>query len=251
MDREAILKNAALWRERIGEASARWGGAKICAVTKTRDAQTVNCLSGSGIDILGENRVQELLDKREALEPEFHLHLIGGLQTNKVRYIAPWIEMVQSLDRDALAEELSRRAIAADRVIPALVQVNIGREPQKGGVYEEELEAFVRRCAALPGLHVSGLMAIMPLTDEPEALRPLFRVPHRSEFRASPRRVAARKAALRARARLPARGPAGGLRRRHGLQQPAQRVRDQPLLAVGAVVRHDEIAVGDGLELVL
>lgn len=175
MDREAILKNAALWRERIGEASARWGGAKICAVTKTRDAQTVNCLSGSGIDILGENRVQELLDKREALEPEFHLHLIGGLQTNKVRYIAPWIEMVQSLDRDALAEELSRRAIAADRVIPALVQVNIGREPQKGGVYEEELEAFVRRCAALPGLHVSGLMAIMPLTDEPEALRPLFR----------------------------------------------------------------------------
>ena len=83
--------------------------------------------------------------------------------------------MVQSLDRDALAEELSRRAEAIGRVMDVLVQVNIAREPQKGGVSEEELPAFLKKCAALPGIHVRGLMAIMPLADDPEEVRPYFK----------------------------------------------------------------------------
>ena len=175
MEREEILKNAALWKERIGEASARWGGAEICAVTKTQDAQTVNCVWDAGIRTIGENRVQELMDKREDLHPGFNVQLIGSLQTNKVKYIAGWVDMVQSLDRDALAQELSRRAQEHNRVLPVLVQVNIAREPQKGGVDEDELEAFLRRCARLPGIEVRGLMAIMPLVSDPEELRPYFR----------------------------------------------------------------------------
>lgn len=175
MEREEILKNAALWKERIGEASARWGGAEICAVTKTQDAQTVNCVWDAGIRTIGENRVQELMDKREDLHPGFNVQLIGSLQTNKVKYIAGWVDMVQSLDRDALAQELSRRAQEHNRVLPVLVQVNIAREPQKGGVDEDELEAFLRRCARLPGIEVRGLMAIMPLISDPEELRPYFR----------------------------------------------------------------------------
>ena len=175
MEREEILKNAALWKERIGEASARWGGAEICAVTKTHDAQTVNCIWDAGIRTIGENRVQELMDKREALNPGFNVQLIGSLQTNKVKYIIDRVDMVQSLDRDALAEELSRRAEAAGRVLPVLVQVNIARDPQKGGISEEELPAFLRRCARLPGIHVQGLMSIMPLVDDPEQVRPYFR----------------------------------------------------------------------------
>ena len=175
MEREEILKNAALWKERIGEASARWGGAEICAVTKTHDAQTVNCIWDAGIRTIGENRVQELMDKREALNPGFNVQLIGSLQTNKVKYIAGWVDMVQSLDRDSLAQELSRRAQEHNRVLPVLVQVNIAREPQKGGVDEEELESFLRRCALLPGIQVRGLMAIMPLVSDPEALRSYFR----------------------------------------------------------------------------
>lgn len=173
MDR--LEENIRIWRERIGDASVRWGGAEICAVTKTHDAQTINPAYDCGIRIIGENRVQELMGKIDALHPGFDIHLIGSLQSNKVKYIAERIAMVQSLDRLSLAEELSRRALEHERVIPALVQVNIAREPQKGGVGEEELPGFIRRCAELPGIRIRGLMAIMPISEDPEALRPLFR----------------------------------------------------------------------------
>ena len=173
--RDIIFNNVRVWRERIADASAKWGGAQICAVTKTQSAETVNLAWEAGLTTIGENRVQELLDKREALNPGFSVQLIGSLQTNKVKYIAGWVDMVQSLDRDALAAELSRRAETSGRRLPVLVQVNIAREPQKGGIHEEELDAFVRRCALLPGIQVRGLMAIMPLTDDPESLRPYFR----------------------------------------------------------------------------
>lgn len=170
-----LESNIALWRERIGNASAKWGGAEICAVTKTVDVETINRAAKAGIRVIGENRVQELQSKIDRLDPSFEIHLIGSLQTNKVRPIVGRVAMVQSLDRDALAQELSRRASAAGVVMPALVQVNIAREPQKGGVDEDSLENFIRRCAALPGIRIDGLMAIMPLADDPEAVRPYFR----------------------------------------------------------------------------
>ena len=175
MNREELLLNIRDWRERIGNASARWGGAEICAVSKTVDPGTINMAWEGGIRTLGENRVQELMGKYDALNPAFDIHLIGRLQTNKVRFIVDKVAMVQSLDRDALALELSRRAEACGRALPVLVQVNIGREAQKAGVDEAELTPFVRRCGALPGLRVQGLMAIMPIADDPEAVRPLFR----------------------------------------------------------------------------
>lgn len=174
MDRESILKNVRDWQQRIGEASAKWGGAQICAVTKTQSPEQINAVWDAGIRIIGENRVQELMEKRDALHPGFEVHVIGGLQTNKVKYVAPWVDMIQSLDRDALAEALSLRA-GSQRRLPVLVQVNIAREPQKGGVLEEDLEESVRRWARLPGIEIRGLMAIMPLSDEPESLRVYFR----------------------------------------------------------------------------
>ncbi len=175
MEREALIANIAEWRERIDEASARWGGAEICGVSKTVDPETINMAWEGGIRTLGENRVQELLGKLDRLDPRFQIHLIGQLQTNKVRQIVGKVAMIQSLDRDALAEEISRRAAAAGIEVPALVQVNIGREPQKAGVDEEELLPFLKRAAELPGLRVEGLMAIMPIADDPEDVRPLFR----------------------------------------------------------------------------
>ncbi len=175
MNREDILHNIGVWRERVGNASAKWGGAEICAVTKTVDAATINLAWEGGIRTLGENRVQELLGKLEQLNPDYAIHLIGRLQTNKVRAIVGRVAMVQSLDREALALELSRRAEAAGLQVPVLVQVNIGREPQKAGVDEDELMPFLRLCGALPGIRVKGLMAIMPVADDPEDVRPLFR----------------------------------------------------------------------------
>ena len=170
-----LESNIALWQERIGNASAKWGGAEICAVTKTVDVETINRARAAGIKTIGENRVQELMGKLDRLDPAFQIHLIGQLQTNKVRPIIGKVAMVQSLDRDALAQELSRRAVAADTVVPALVQVNIAREPQKSGVDEEDLQGFIARTSALPGLRIEGLMAIMPFVDDPETIRPYFK----------------------------------------------------------------------------
>lgn len=170
-----LENTVALWRERIGNASAKWGGAQICAVTKTVDAERINRAYDAGIRIIGENRVQELMGKIDALNPGFEIHLIGSLQTNKVKPIVGRVAMVQSLDRDSLALELSRRAQMAGIEIPALVEVNIAREPQKGGIDEDELPGFIERCSRLEGIRVEGLMAVMPFADDPEDVRPYFR----------------------------------------------------------------------------
>lgn len=175
MEREAILRNIADWKKRIDEASAKWGGAEICAVTKTQSAETINIAWDGGIRIIGENRVQELMEKADQLNPSYDVQLIGSLQTNKVKYIIDRVSTIQSLDRASLADEISRRAAAKGKTMQALIQVNIAREAQKGGIDEDELESFIRRCAQLPGLKICGLMAIMPLTAEPEELRPYFR----------------------------------------------------------------------------
>ena len=172
---DTLLQNISEWRARIDEASVKWGGCTICGVSKTVDAQTVNRAWEGGIRILGENRVQEVLAKKPELDPRFEIHLIGQLQTNKVKQILPQVAMIQSLDREALALEISRRASAMGIEMPVLLQVNIGREPQKSGVFEEELDAFASACSALPGLRVKGLMTVMPACEDPEEIRPLFR----------------------------------------------------------------------------
>ena len=175
MDREKLEANIALWSERIAEASARWGGAQICAVTKTQSAETVNMAHAAGLNLIGENRVQELMSRIDQFDPDLHIHLIGSLQTNKVKYIMGRVEMIQSLDRDVLADEISRRAVTAGLEMPVLVQVNIAREAQKGGIDEDDLLPFIRRCAEKPGLRVRGLMAIMPIATDSETVRPYFR----------------------------------------------------------------------------
>ena len=175
MNQEALLKNIHDWQQRIGEASAKWGGAEICGVSTTIDPETINMAWDGGIRTLGENRVQELMSKIDVLNPDYKIHLIGQLQTNKVKYIVDRVDMIQSVDRDALADEIDRRATAAGRVMPVLVQVNIAKEPQKAGIDEESLLPFIRRLSGMRGLKVEGLMAIMPIADDPEAVRPYFR----------------------------------------------------------------------------
>jgi pyridoxal phosphate enzyme (YggS family) len=175
MDRALLAANLNTCRSRLREASARWGEVTICAVTKTRDAETINMAYDEGVRIIGENRVQEAREKFPALNPDFCLHIIGQLQTNKVKYLVGMARMVQSLDRMPLAREIDLRAGRAGVRMPVLVQVNIAAESQKAGIPEAELVPFLREIARLPGLSVEGLMAIMPLTPDQEALRPLFR----------------------------------------------------------------------------
>ena len=102
------------------------------------------------------------------------MHMIGRLQSNKVKYIVNDVCMIHSLDSLSLAREIDRQAQKAEKQMPVLVQVNVAKEPQKGGIGEEELFPFLRECARLPGLRVSGLMAIMPLGAERDQLFSLF-----------------------------------------------------------------------------
>ena len=125
MNREDLLANIALWRERVGNASAKWGGAEICGVSKTVDPETINLAWEGGIRVLGENRVQELLGKIDDLNPGYSIHLIGQLQTNKVRPIIDRVAMIQSVDRENLAREISRRAVAARVEMPVSVMLKL------------------------------------------------------------------------------------------------------------------------------
>jgi pyridoxal phosphate enzyme (YggS family) len=162
---ELIAKNIDDWKKRLN-------GVKICAVTKTMPVSDLNAAVRAGADAVGENRVQELTDKLEKIEPGAQVHLIGRLQTNKVRYIIGKVDLIQSLDRDELALEISKRSVQKDTATRALVQVNIAREPQKGGVDPDALFPLLERLSRLPGLQVDGLMAVMPLADDPEDVRP-------------------------------------------------------------------------------
>ncbi len=163
-------------RQELTKASAAWGRPpRIIAVSKTVAPDLINPLADMGAWDLGENRVQEMLAKMPLLHPKFRMHLIGRLQTNKVKYIINKVCLIHSLDRMELAGEIGRQAKKAGRVMDVLLQVNIAGEAQKGGIPPKEAEGFLRECALLPGLAVRGLMAIMPLAQDAESLRPLFR----------------------------------------------------------------------------
>lgn len=172
---EIVSRVEAIRRE-LDEASlARWGRApQIMAVSKNVPAARVNEVLLAGITRLGENRVQEMLQKRPELDATFQIDCIGRLQTNKVKYIIDKVGMIQSLDRQDLAQEIDRRAQQHNLRMPVLIQVNIGDEPQKGGVRIEELLPFVRYASKLSGLCVCGLMAVMPDLRDEAALRPYF-----------------------------------------------------------------------------
>ena len=155
--------------------SEPWGRCpKLIAVTKYSTPQEILPLKDLNVTDIGENRVQSLRDKLPFLEGKFSIHLIGQLQSNKVKYIIKDVCLIHSLDHASLAQEIDRQAQKAGLRMPVLIQVNIAREPQKGGVTEEELFPFLRDCARLPGLWVKGLMTMMPLGAAEEEIVPLF-----------------------------------------------------------------------------
>ena len=170
-----LEERVALVRSVLKKESAPWGREpKLIAVTKYSTPQEILPLAELGVTDIGENRVQALREKLPFLQEKFSIHLIGRLQTNKVKYIIKDVCLIHSLDSTALAQEIDRQAQKAGRVMPVLVQVNVAREPQKGGVAEEELLPFLREWARLPGMQIKGLMAIMPLGAEREALNGYF-----------------------------------------------------------------------------
>lgn len=143
----------------------------LIAVSKTQAADRIRPALTAGHRVFGENRVQEAQSKwpalRDATPDPVTLHLIGPLQTNKVREAVALFDVIQTVDRLRLAQALATEMERQDRRLPVLIQVNTGEEPQKAGVPPREAEAFVHQCRADLGLDVQGLMAIPPLDDAP------------------------------------------------------------------------------------
>jgi pyridoxal phosphate enzyme (YggS family) len=173
-----IRANLGRVQEAVARACARAGRSPdhvlLIAVSKTVEAERIRLAVAAGVAALGENRVQEARDKIEVLGRPVPWHLIGSLQTNKAKDAARLFDWIHSVDRLDLARELSRRA-PSDRALNILLQVNLGDEPQKGGVAPAEVKPLCEAVIGLPGLRVRGLMAIPPVTPDPDATRPYFR----------------------------------------------------------------------------
>ncbi|MEK7670666.1 MAG: YggS family pyridoxal phosphate-dependent enzyme, partial [Bacteroidota bacterium] len=131
----------------------------------------------AGLKDVGENYVQELLEKREALlhKRDIRWHFIGHLQSNKVKYIAEWIHLIHAVDNVGLAREIDKRALQAKRLIDVLVEVNTTGEQSKFGVKPEETVEFVETLTEFRNIRIAGLMTIGPFLPDPEGSRPMFR----------------------------------------------------------------------------
>ena len=142
----------------------------LIAVSKTHDAETIRPVLEAGQRHFGENRVQEARAKWPPLREQFPgttLHLIGPLQTNKVRQAVELFDVIHSVDREKLARHLAKEMEKQGRRLPVFIQVNTGEEPQKAGIPPAEADAFVHLCREELGLDVAGLMCIPPVSEPP------------------------------------------------------------------------------------
>ncbi|MDU1043487.1 YggS family pyridoxal phosphate-dependent enzyme [Peptoniphilus rhinitidis] len=153
----------------------------LVAVSKTHPVDMIKDFNELGVVDFGENKVQELVSKMEDNEIEekiknnkINFHLIGNLQTNKVKYIYNKVKLIQSLDRVKLAKEINKRAKKDGTHVDVLVQINIGEEDSKSGIRYEETEKFIYELLEYENINVKGLMAIAPNTEDELLLRKLF-----------------------------------------------------------------------------
>lgn len=148
---------------------------QVMAVTKTVDPVLVNAAIGAGITLLGENKAQELCAKYDSYHKDgVQIHFIGHLQTNKVRQIVDKVSMVESVDSIKLAREIDRHCAAIGKVMDVLLEVNIGREENKTGVFPELLPALLEEAGNLEHIRVRGLMTIPPVCETEEEVLQYF-----------------------------------------------------------------------------
>lgn len=179
----AIADNVAQIRERISQAAARAGrnpgSITLMAVSKVVEPERIRQAYQAGIRVFGENRVQEFEGKAAALAElkEAEWHLIGHLQTNKAKKAVELFHAVDSVDSVRLAEKLNQAAQQANRVLPVLIEINVGGEESKSGmaVSSPELEEILNGAEDFTHIQISGLMTIPPFTEDPQGARPYFR----------------------------------------------------------------------------
>ena len=173
-----ISSNLAKINQRIRAAAEKSGrepsSVRLVAVSKTRPAADVIEAFHAGQTVFGENYIQELTTKLAEVREPVQWHVIGHLQSNKVKYIAGQVVLIHSVDRVNLAQEIDRQWGKLGKTCDVLIQVNISGEATKSGTTETGAIQLVRECALLPNIKVQGLMTMPPFFDDPEAARPFF-----------------------------------------------------------------------------
>lgn len=166
-------------RENICAAAVKSGRSEkdvtFMAVTKTVEPVMINYAIDCGVDLIGENKVQEFLGKRPYLKLEnCSAHLIGHLQTNKVKQIVGQVSMIQSVDSLKLAAEISKQSEKLGIVTDCLIEMNIGDQPTKTGAAQDSVEQLIYEAAQLGGIKIKGLMSIPPVCDDEKTVREYF-----------------------------------------------------------------------------
>lgn len=162
----AVADNIRCIRENIAAAADKAhrsiDSVRLMGVTKTVEPELVNFSVENGVTLLGENRVQEFLGKRDSYRGDPEIHFIGGLQTNKVKYIIGKVSMIHSADSEHLINEIGRRAAAADITADILIEINIGGEDSKSGISPDMAEELAYKAAETKGIRLRGFMTIPP-----------------------------------------------------------------------------------------
>ena len=172
---EENLKRVREEIEKSREHSVTGEEVKLIAVTKTHGVDAIEEAIKLGVTDIGENKVQELTEKMDIIGDKVRYHMIGNLQSNKVKYIYRDVALIHSLDRLSLAKEIEKRAEQTDHIVPCLVQVNIGDEASKGGLDYDGVLPFLESVLDYEHIKVEGLMAIAPNVEDEAYLRKLFR----------------------------------------------------------------------------
>lgn len=148
----------------------------LIAVSKTKPLADIEELIAIGVEDFGENKVQELCDKYEHVSKPVKFHLIGHLQTNKVKYVVDKACLIHSVDSLKLAKEIQKEASKKQITVPVLIEVNVAKEDSKFGLYVDDVFPFLEEVAQYRNIHVEGLMTIAPFVENPEENREYFRI---------------------------------------------------------------------------
>ena len=178
MSQSVLKKNYEVVLNKVSEACKRAGRDEnevtLIAVSKTKPVEMLREVYDCGCRDFGENKVQEIMDKYEQLPSDIRWHMIGHLQTNKVKYIVDKVYMIHSVDSIKLAKEISKEALKKNVTVKVLLEVNVAKEESKFGLMSEQVLEFYKEVVDLPGLKVCGLMTIAPYVENPEENRQYF-----------------------------------------------------------------------------
>ena len=176
---EIIKNNLEIINEKIKKAALKTNRnpeeIKLVAVTKTATIEQIKEAISAGVKIIGENKVQEAKEKYQILSADIEWHLVGHLQTNKVKYAIEIFDLIHSVDSIKLAKEIDRRSLQFGMITNVLVEVNVSGEETKYGIKPEEVEPFLKEISEFSRIKVRGLMTITPIAEDKEEVRPYFR----------------------------------------------------------------------------